>query len=169
MLEYIELVDLNDEIIDLYRLSFNEIEKIPLGNLRRALSNGGQLLAFYDNGFVGFTFSFKVEDRMFFVYFSTVPDVRGKGYGSKMLDILRIRNSDSRIFLVVEPCDDSAPDNDLRNRRKEFYRRNGCTDTGFQLISDDEWFDTMFVQGTLTEKEMVDTVRLYEDIHNGRQ
>ena len=85
------------------------------------------------------------------------------------LDMLREENPNIRIFLVVEPCDPSAPDHDIRVRRQDFYRRNGCINTGIQVISDDEWFDTMFVQGELSEKEMVDLVKLYEDIHNGRQ
>ena len=70
---------------------------------------------------------------------------------------------------MVEPCDPSAPDHEIRVRRQDFYRRNGCINTGIQVISDDEWFDTMFVQGELSEKEMVDLVKLYENIHNGRQ
>jgi GNAT superfamily N-acetyltransferase len=105
---------------------------------------------------------------MFLIYFATRPEVRGRGYGSKILDMLRREFEDYRIFLVTEPLDPGAPDNEMRARRQAFYRRNGCRDTGVKVISDDAWFDTMYVQGALTEDEMVSVIKRYEYIHNSR-
>ncbi len=170
MLRSVELEEMGGELIPLYESSFSDTEKIPLENIHRTIGRGGSLRAYYENdSLIGLTFGFIDDGKMFFVYFATVPEVRGKGYGSRILEMVRQEYSDCRIFLVVEPCDKLAPDYQLRVRRQEFYRRNGCADTGIKVISDDEWFDTMFVRGTLTEKEMVDLIRLYEDIHNGRQ
>ena len=170
MLDSVERFEMDKDMLALYESAFSEVEKIPLENIKRALAKGGVLRAYYDDGcFIGMTFGFINDGKMFFVYFATVPEVRGRGYGSKILDMLREENSNIRIFLVVEPCDASAPDHEIRVRRQDFYRRNGCINTGIQVISDDEWFDTMFVQGELSEKEMVDLVKLYENIHNGRQ
>jgi GNAT superfamily N-acetyltransferase len=170
MLRSVNLEEMSEELIPLYESSFSDVEKIPLGNIRRTIGRGGSLKAYYDDdSLIGMTFGFIDDGKMFFVYFATVPEVRGKGYGSEILDMVRQEYGGIRIFLVVEPCDEQAPDHQLRVRRQEFYRRNGCVDTGIKVISDDEWFDTMFIQGTLTEKEMVNLIRLYEDMHNGRQ
>ena len=170
MIRAVESDDLNDDIIALYESSFSRTEKIPIGNLNRTFGRGGILRAYYDGDlFVGFTFGFIDDGIMFLVYFATVPELRGKGYGSEILKMLREEFRDLRIFLVVEPCDPNAPDIAVRKRRQEFYRRNGCKDTGVKVLSDDEWFDTMSVRGDLSEKEMVGTIGLYEDIHNGRQ
>ncbi len=157
------------EVWNLYLDSFSDVEKIPRENLDRALRRGASLVEYRDNGkFVGFTFSFSDRDMVFFVYFATVPDMRGRGYGSEILEAFRRMNLGKRVFLVTEPCDRNAADYGLRVRRQEFYRRNGCKDTGKTIVSDGEVFDTMFVQGYLSDEEMASLVELYEDIHNGR-
>ncbi len=170
MLRSVRMGALNGAVRALYCTSFSEIEKIPEENLLRALSGGAELVAYHDdNRFIGFTFSFIDRDMMFLVYFATEPEVRGRGYGAEILDILRKEHPDHRIFLVTETCEEGSPDYDICSRRQAFYRRNGCRDTSVRVLSDDWWFDTMFVQGTLSEEEMVATVRLYEDVHNGRE
>jgi GNAT superfamily N-acetyltransferase len=160
---------LEGDSLELYLASFSEAEKIPLENIARALGGGAFLNEYSDNGrFIGFVYGFVHGDAMFFVYFATVPEVRGKGYGGRILESIRSEFPDKRIFLVTEPLDRDAPDLDIRRRRQDFYRRNGCSDTGVRLLSDAEWFDSMFVQGELSGDEMRAVVSIYEDVHNGR-
>ena len=169
MLDEEEQDFVDDEVWNLYLGSFSDAERIPRENLERALRRGASLVKYLDEGrFIGFTFSFSHQDMSFFVYFATVPGVRGGGYGSEILDIFRRTNHGKRAFLVTEPCDSDAEDYSLRVRRQGFYRRNGCIDTGKTIVSDGEVFDTMFVQGCLSDGEMESLVRLYEDVHNGR-
>lgn len=169
MVTFRRVSELTPQMLDLYEQSFSDIEKVPKENLMRTFGRGGGLIEYYDDEeFIGFTFFFSDEDRTFWVYFATRPEMRSKGYGAKIIPILRDALKGQRIFLVIEPCDPMAEDIDIRIRRHGFYIRNGCSDSGVQVISDDAWFDTMYVQGELTEQEMWDTVRLYEDIHNGR-
>jgi hypothetical protein len=84
-----------------------------------------------------------------------------------MLDEIRRIKAGKDVFLVLEGTDGS-PEDAMRIRRKGFYLRNGCTDTGVRILSDDVYFDSMNVQGSNTEESMNRTVRMYEDIHNGR-
>ena len=160
---------MDDEVYSLYESSFSETEKIPIENIDRALS-GDAFLNRYVEGdeFIGFTMGYVCRDMMFLVYFATKPELRGKGCGSAILNMLREEFEGYRIFLVTEPLDPGARDIDIRTRRQDFYRRNGCRDTGIRVISDNEVFDTMFVQGSLTEGEMVSVISEYEDVHNGR-
>jgi len=159
----------SEELLELYYSSFSEIEKIPLENLERAMAHGAVLDVYSEDGrFIGFTYSFIDADKLFLIYFATVPEVRGKGYGARILDMHKERYRDKRSFLITEPKDRHADDYEMRVRRQAFYVRNGCVETGVKILSDDAWFDSMFLQGTLTDQEMVDIVRLYEDIHNGR-
>ncbi len=160
---------MDEEIRSLYQKAFTDAERIPEENMDRALARGAFLNAYYiEEDFIGFTFGFIDEDRMFFIYFATVQEVRGKGFGKDIIDSIRKEFPRKRIFLVTEPKDRSAEDYDMRVRRQNFYLRNGCEETGVKVLSDGEWFDTMFMQGTLTDQEMIDTIILYEDIHNGR-
>lgn len=169
MLGYKDVLRFDDRMLALYESSFTEEEKVPVENLYRAMKDGAVLTKYDDGGeFIGMTYVFIDDDRMFFVYFATAPEVRGKGYGSQIIDCVRRRYPKTRIFFVLEPEDKEAEDNGIRIRRHGFYERNGCRDTGVQLISDNELFDSMFMQGKLTESEMIDTLELYEDVHNGR-
>ena len=161
--------DLTDEIIDLYEASFSDIEKIPYDNIRRTFGKGGELISYRDGGrFVGFTFQFMNGGKVFLVYFATVPELRSKGYGSKIIGMLRRIYPDVTMFLPMESLDPAADDIGMRKRRYGFYLRNGCTDPGYTVISDDYPFSLLFISGMVPEKEAADTVALYEDIHNGR-
>ncbi len=169
MLAATELEAIDDEIWELYQSAFNEIEKVPRQNLERVFGRGASLVEYRDEGrFIGFTYSFMDRDMLSLLYFATVPEARGKGYGAQILGLMRSAHPDMRMFVVLEPLDKAAEDYSLRARRHEFYRRNGCGDTGVFIISDGAPFELMFIQGELSEKEMNGLLELYEDIHNGR-
>ena len=157
-----------EEVRSLYLRSFPPEERIPFGNTMRTFGRGGDLEIFTDDGeFVGFCYSFEYEGSVFLVYIATLPELRGRGYGARMLDEIRRIKAGKDVFLVLEGTDGS-PEDAMRIRRKGFYLRNGCTDTGVRILSDDVYFDSMNVQGGNTEESMNRTVRMYEDIHNGR-
>lgn len=170
MITYESVREITPDVSRLFSVSFSDIEKIPEENLLRTFGRGGELVKYYDDGeFIGFTYFFHNEDKTFWVYFATEPEKRSKGYGSKIIPLLRELHPDQRIFLVIEPCDEGAEDIEIRKRRHGFYIRNGCSDAGFQAVSDDAWFDIMYVKGSLTKEEVIDTIQMYEDIHNGRK
>ena len=160
--------DIPQCVRELYDSSFPDEERIPYGNLERTFGCGGDLEVFTDDGrFVGFCYSFEHDGIVFLVYIATVPECRGRGYGKEMLDRIRSIKDGRVVFLVLEGSDSDDPA-DIRNRRRNFYLRNGCTDTGFRVLSDDVYFDSMFVQGGCPEETVDRTVRYYEDLHNGR-
>ena len=159
---------LTEEVRSLYMASFPPEERIPYENTMRTFGKGGDLEVFYDDGtFIGFCYSFEYDGSVFLVYIATRPELRGKGYGAKILDEMRRIKAGRRMFLVLEGTDGS-PEDAMRIRRRGFYLRNGCSDTGVRILSDDVYFDSMNVLGINTEESMVRTVKMYEDIHNGR-
>ena len=162
------VTEIPEEVRSLYMASFPPEERIPYGNTMRTFGRGGDLEVFTDDGqFVGFCYSFESEGSVFLVYIATLPGLRGKGYGARMLDEMRRIKAGRNMFLVLEGTDGS-PEDGMRIRRRNFYLRNGCTDTGVRILSDDVYFDSMNVLGNNTEQSMNRTVRMYEDIHNGR-
>lgn len=85
----------NPDFVELYESSFTAEEKIPLKNLARTFGNGGNLDFYYDSDvFVGFTFCFEHDKITFFVYFATCPACRNKGFGSKILEIMKNQYAD---------------------------------------------------------------------------
>ena len=168
MLSAESVTEIPEEVRSLYMASFPPEERIPYGNTMRTFGRGGDLEIFTDDGqFVGFCYSFESEGSVFLVYIATLPGLRGKGYGARMLDEMRRIKAGRNMFLVLEGTDGS-PEDGMRIRRRNFYLRNGCTDAGVRILSDDVYFDSMNVLGSNTEESMNRTVRMYEDIHNGR-
>ena len=136
MLEQRDLDSVDGTVETLFETAFSDIEKVPIENINRALGRGAVLTTYSDDGvFIGFTISYIEEGRIFLVYIATESKMRGKGYGGQILHLIRERYPKHRIFLVLEPQDQSASDYEMRVRRHGFYIRNGCVDTGVTLIS----------------------------------
>jgi len=116
----------------LYRSAFPIIERIPYGDLHayteQDLSDFGALL---DNEeFVGLYFVMHQTGASCLLYFAVRGDLRGQGYGSAALALLR-ELYPAGLFLFVEEPDAARPGNDLRLSRIRFYERNGLADAGF--------------------------------------
>ena len=162
--------DITSEISSLYESSFSPIEKIPYENIMRTFGRGGELLSFYDDGtFVGFSFLYRCARGVFLVYLAVRPDIRSKGYGAGILSMIRGMYQGCDVFLPMEPLDPGAEDIELRKRRYGFYIRNGCTDSGFTVISDDYPFEILFLQGSMSKDAVESVIGEYEDVHNGRR
>lgn len=168
-MECVREEDITHDISSLYERSFSDIEKIPYENIRRTFGRGGELLSFHDEGtFIGFSFLYRCARGVFLVYLAVRPDIRSKGYGGIILDMIRDMYQGYDIFLPMEPLDPGAEDIDMRRRRYGFYIRNGCTDSGYTVISDDYPFQILFLQGSIPKDAVESMISEYEDVHNGR-
>lgn len=72
-----------------------------------------------DGGFVGFITCWQGPDFVYVEHFATVPEVRGKGIGSEVLDRL------SALFVHPLVLEVELPLEEMAQRRIGFYRRNG--------------------------------------------
>ena len=75
-------------------------------------------LIMIDDTFVGVMLYWETESFVFLEHFTTLPEVRGKGYGKSALDLLKEKGK--IILLEIEP-----PINGITQRRYNFYKRNG--------------------------------------------
>lgn len=163
------LHSLPEDFRSLYQSAFPPEEKIPYENLTRTFARGGSLEMFYDSGdFVGFCYTFDYLNDTFLVYIATLPHLRGKGYGKTILETMRSVKNGRNMFLVLEEVAGTPEEMEIKRRRRGFYLRNGCVDTGERILSDDVMFDSMGVCGTNTKESMDRTVVYYENVHNGR-
>lgn len=170
MLRTVDTTDVSDpRFTKLFGESFAPEEKIPFVNLSRTFGKGGKL-TFYNDGdvFVGFTYSFEDDGHVFLVYIATEPSLRNRGYGSKVLRSFENTNAGKDLFLVVEPVEGSIEEKRLRGRRQAFYERNGWRNTGYRLLSDGVYFDSLYYRHNYPEKILSKVVKTYEDVHNGR-
>ena len=117
----------------LYLQAFPKEERLPWWILRlNAKRNGIDLTAFLDGDqFCGFTASVTVEGMHFLLFFAIEESLRGKGYGSAVLSMLR--QEYQTISLNVELLVPTAPNLEERKNRFAFYQKNGFYDTYYHV------------------------------------
>ena len=97
-----------------------------------------------------------VNLKMIFIMFLAVDEsLRTKGYGSAILKEIKNRYPDKKIMVSIEPCNDSAPDIEVRKRRKAFYRKNGYSETGYMIKLSGVVQEIMITNGDFDKKEFL--------------
>ena len=150
----------------LYESAFPANERIPMKQL---LDNKikREFWAFFnkDNGenaaapkFCGFSNSITHGSITNIVYFAVVPELRSRGYGSQILQVIREQHPDTRIVVDIEVEEDSKDAEELerRNRRRNFYLRNGFGSSPVDYVWQGEHYRLLTAGGTITEKEFRD-------------
>ena len=105
--------------------------------------------------FCGFSNSISHGSITNIVYFAVVPELRSRRYGSQILQTIRRQHPDTRIVVDIEVEEDSKDAEELerRNRRREFYTRNGFDSSPFDYVWQGEHYRLLSAGGTVTEKE----------------
>ena len=150
----------------LYESAFPANERIPIKHL---LDNKikREFWAFFDKEdgandaapkFCGFSNSISHGDITNIVYFAVEPELRSRGYGSQILQAIRRQHPDTRIVVDIEVEEDSKDAEELerRNRRREFYTRNGFNASPVDYVWQGEHYRLLSAGGTITEKEFRD-------------
>ena len=121
------------QIKDLYFTAFPKEERLPWWLLRAWHALGrSEMTAYYDGDtFCGFTFTATEGDILYVMFFAVADELRGKGYGSAILE--QLKQTGKTILLNVELLDEAAPNSEERVRRMAFYRKNGFSDTGYNI------------------------------------
>ncbi len=142
----------------LYIEAFPANERAPFYMLKRNAKNGrGEMLAAYDNNeLVGMAYIIGSRDLGYLFYFAIMPGLRGKGYGSRILSLLRERYSGGRLFLAREQLDKSADNYSQRLKRHEFYLKNGFTDLNATIQEANVVYDVMITSGEVSPQEYAD-------------
>ncbi len=118
----------------LYRAAFPRVERKPFRFILKQREKGeAELFAIKTNDgkFAGLAFVVKHDDVVMLDYFAVSPKLRGKGVGSKALNALMKKYSDSRFILEIESVDVPCKNLEARQKRREFYLRNGMKPAGF--------------------------------------
>lgn len=139
--------DIGQQVIAIYEQSFPEAERDPVENIAASLKHSTDdnevthLRAFVEQEtVVGFAYfsSYREYYLGFLKFIAVRANIRGKGYGPILLqDAIRQLRADGvratgwpylgLVFEVERPeTAENEPDRLLRERRIEFYRRNGA-------------------------------------------
>ena len=150
----------------LYESAFPANERIPIKHLLDDKIER-EFWAFFDKEdgassvapkFCGFSNSITHGSITNIVYFAVVPELRSRGYGSQILQAIRRQHPDTRIVVDIEVEEDSKDAEELerRNRRREFYTRNGFDASPVDYVWQSEHYRLLSAGGIVTEKEFRD-------------
>ena len=117
----------------LYETAFPVEEQIPYDDIIRLLDVMSiDYTAYHEDGsLVGFTMVLHLPQWNWGWYFAVREDLRGGGYGQRILSALLDRYRGERPFIIdiESPGQSDAPNPGQRRRRHAFYLRNGLKDT----------------------------------------
>lgn len=141
----LELRILNSDSNDKALLEKINEEAIP-DNERNSLDDlmrtGAEVLGIYsDDEPVGFFVIRKFKKVRYLAYFATRKDLRCKGIGSEALGKLIKEYEEYQVIVEYEAPEDSEDIENIKNRRKKFYLRNGFYETGWYIFYDDIEFE----------------------------
>lgn len=125
------------KVKNLYLTAFPKIERISFWLMRLlCLRKNTELRAWFDEGqMVGFTYSSSTNKYSILGYFAVNPEVRSKGYGSRIIKEVRNLHGGVPMIVDIEYIPEGTPNNDMKIRRKQFYEMNGFEDTGYVISS----------------------------------
>lgn len=143
------------QIEELYYSAFPKEERTPFPLMKlRAKQNKGVMLAACENGrFVGFAYVIEHKDCAYLFYLAIIPEMRGTGLGTAILDKLKEHYKRGRLFLAREALDPSSDNYEQRVRRHNFYIRNGFEDYPCKIHEGTVTFETMGIGGMPTSED----------------
>ncbi|WP_026529207.1 GNAT family N-acetyltransferase [Butyrivibrio sp. VCD2006] len=138
-----ELIELNPvQVESIYKerliVDFPEDELKPLDVILRAMEKGiYECLGLWDEGAViGYAFLVKMDIDYLIDYLAIYPEKRNSGIGGKMLELLSEYFAEAdNILIEIEDPDKAVNEEEkqLQTRRRSFYLRNICQDTGLRI------------------------------------
>lgn len=159
----LEKVDKNAcaEARDIYAEAFPRDEKLPFGYLLSENEGVDFRAAVEDGKTVGIFCVLYDETLAFLFYLAVRKDLRGSGYGSKILELIKQRHAERTIIVDVEELVDGCENYEQRERRQAFYRRAGFALTEQQLLEGPNLFSLMSTRPDvrLTEKQIHGVVK----------
>ncbi|MDE6088140.1 MAG: GNAT family N-acetyltransferase [Oscillospiraceae bacterium] len=140
---------------NLYLSAFPKEERAPFFLILSRLKTGkAEILTAHENGkFIGFAYMVCWKDLAYLFYLAVDGTIRGKGYGTQILNAVKNHYHNRRIFLAREQLDQSAENYDQRISRHAFYVKNGFTDLPCQIKEASVIYDVMGIGGNITAQE----------------
>ena len=125
----------HSDVKRIYFESFPKSERMPFP-LMVAMSKlwNTDFLGFYEEDTLcGFIYLAHNRKIVFVMFFAVDAALRSKGFGSAILQEIQKKYPTKKIIISIKPCDETAPDIEIRKKRKAFYLRNGYKETGYMI------------------------------------
>ena len=128
------------------RRSFPEMVENRLG--------GTEVWVLYDDlAFIGMACILDTPDIAHIIYLAIDESLRGRGYGSKALELLHNSKPNKRIMVDIEIPDARAENAKQRQMRKAFYLKAGYEETAVKYEWRHENYEILSYGGQISEAE----------------
>ncbi|WP_179218476.1 GNAT family N-acetyltransferase [Saccharibacillus sp. O23] len=148
------------QVKTLYEEAFPANERAPLSILFRKARKPHVDFVLYreQDAMIGFTYLARRDDLVFLMYLAVDPRYRSQGYGSRLLEQVRLAHPGCRIMLNIENVEPDKPGAEDRARRRRFYLRNGYEGSGFLVKEFGVLYEALVYGGAVEQAEFL---RLY--------
>lgn len=168
-LKFIEIKDnseCNKKVKKLYYEAFPKNERAPFSLMKRfAKGNKADFFGVYDNDiFVGLVYNIYYKDIVYVYYLAIEKSLRGKGYGSGVLESIKEKYTMQRVILMAEETDADSTNYKERMKRKEFYYGNGFRELNYKVKEAGVMYDMLSCNGEgqeVNRDEYFDLMRNY--------
>lgn len=142
------------EVLRLYEASFPANERRPFPDLFTDFYGEADVLAVMDGSQIaGMLVLLTHKDITHILYFAVEENLRSRGYGSYMLELIRKKYPGQKIVADLERPDENAPNESQREHRVAFYRKNGYEFTEINYRWEGEDYCIMSNGGNVTREE----------------
>lgn len=144
----------------LYKTAFPRYERKPLWIVRMKHRKGEAdiWVIEHESEFAGMAITVNELDMVLLDYFAICDEKRNCGLGGKALQVLQKKYEGKRFFLEIESVDEEADNIEERIKRKQFYLRNGMSETG---VKAHVYTVVMEILGHNCEVTFDDYIKLY--------
>ena len=141
----------------LYKEAFPKEERAPLCFLKaKAKKKVSDCFGIYDEDtFVG------LLNLIYHKDFAVRGDLRGKGYGSQILDALKEKFPARRLILTIEDPDAPCENREQRQKRKAFYQKNCFAACGYPMIEKGIAYQALSFGGQVSADELQALLKAY--------
>lgn len=151
------------KIRDIFSTSLPSYERLSLFSIYAfSLRKDIHYLVFYEGKtIVGIMYTIETKKLNYLLYLVVNPELRSKGYGSKMLEWLKNRSQDKPVALDIEIIDDKASNYGQRLKRLTFYERNGFHSTNYNIFYEDQYYTVLTNNENFEIKDLVDLFKTF--------
>ena len=150
------------ELIDLYNTTFPHDETVNILYLLYLRIRGkADFYAVEEDGkLIGLVYNVRDDSLVYLFYLIVKKEYRQKGYGSKILNLIKEYYGDKPITLTIEsPYKEDAENIDERKKRLKFYEKNGYSLINVPINDWGVEYEMLSTNGIVTKEEFLRLMR----------